>query len=169
MRLRQVTKQLGMPSFTLSSSDLGGSVDQPFVYDGFGAGGNNESPALAWTNPPAGTKSFLVTCHDTDAPGPGGWWHWVVFNLPASTSELKRNANHTGLPNGAKTVVNSYGDRDYGGPCPPPGDAAHPYVFTVYALSDELDLTGSEMPAMVLFMADSLILGKSSIVSYYAR
>lgn len=158
-----------MTNFTLTSSVLTGQVDKKYVYDGFGAGGDNQSPALAWDNPPTGTKSFLVYCHDADAPGPGGWWHWVAFNLPADTTSLAVNADRLGLPEGTLTTVNSYGQKGYGGPCPPPGDPAHAYEFTVLALSDTLDLDASAQPAMVLFMADSLILGKASLVSYYAR
>ena len=139
------------------------------VYNGFGAGGDNQSPHLHWTDAPDGTETFLITCHDTDAPGPGGWWHWVAFNLPASVGELPTNASADGLPGGAVQLTNSYGETGYGGACPPPGDAAHPYVFTVYALKSKLDLDETASPAMVLFVADSEILGKASIVSYYAR
>lgn len=156
-------------NFTLTSNDLSGFVDQTFVYDGFGAGGDNVSPHLGWVNPPAGTESFVVICHDAAAPGPGGWWHWCVFNLPGTTRALATNAAADGLPTGAVSVLNSYGDKSYGGPCPPPGDQAHPYLFTVYALKSTLELDDTASPAMVLFMADSEILGKASLVSYYAR
>ena len=158
-----------MPHFTLNSPDLQGFVDKQYVYDGFGAGGDNQSPALTWSNPPAGTRAYLLTCHDTDAPGPGGWWHWVAFNIPGDITSLPTDAAKQGMPVGTVMAVNSYGDKTYGGPCPPPGDQAHPYVFTLYALGAELDLDDSAQPAMVMFMAQAAILGKASVVSYYAR
>lgn len=162
-------KNYPMPNFTLTSHDLRGQITQAQVYNGFGAGGDNRSPHLAWTDAPAATESFLVTCHDTDAPGPGGWWHWVAFNLPATVEQLPTNASADGLPGGAVQLINSYGERGYGGACPPPGDPAHPYVFTVYALKSRLDLDESASPAMTLFMAASEILAKTSLVAYYAR
>ena len=158
-----------MAYFTLTSPDLEGFVDKTYVYDGFGAGGANQSPELVWENPPQGTKSYLLICHDADAPGPGGWWHWVAFNIPGDCTRLPRNAARGDMPAGTKMATNSYGDNGYGGPCPPPGDQAHAYLFTLYALREELDLDASAQPAMVLFAADSAILGKASLVSYYAR
>ena len=159
-----------MPNFTLSSPDLKGQITKAQVYDGFGAGGDNISPALHWTDVPAGTKTLLLTCHDTDAPGPGGWWHWVAFNIPVGIDGLPTNASKEGMPQGSVQIKNSYGETGYGGACPPPGDSAHPYVFTLYALKSELsDVDENASPAMVLFVAAEHIIGKASIVAYYAR
>lgn len=94
------------------------------------AGGGNVPPDLHWTDAPAGTQSFAITCYDPDAPTGSGWWHWVVVDIPAAVTSLAENA---ALPEGAREWVNDYGYVGYGGPCPPPGPA-HRYVFTVYAL-----------------------------------
>lgn len=120
----------------LHSSDIaeGARVAQAHVYDGYGCGGSNRSPQLSWSGAPAGTRSFAVTVFDPDAPAPG-WWHWAVVDLPPATAELARGAGSGGvLPAGAKQAANDFGAPGYGGPCPPPGDPPHRYVFTVHAL-----------------------------------
>ncbi len=58
------------------------------VSNGFGCTGKNESPALKWSAGPAGTKSYAITVYDPDAPMGSGWWHWVVYNIPANVTEL---------------------------------------------------------------------------------
>ena len=77
-------------SFKLSSPTIkpGSTLTEAQVFNGFGCSGKNISPALDWRGAPAGTKSFAVTVFDTDAPTGSGWWHWVVYNLPASTTGL---------------------------------------------------------------------------------
>lgn len=158
-----------MAGFTLTSPTFSGQVPSAHVYHGFGAGGANRSPALTWRDAPAGTKSFLITCYDADAPGPG-WWHWCAFNVPASVTGLDENASAAGFPDGAVQTRNSYGERGYGGACPPPGDTAHAYELTLYALStDRLDLDGSASPAMVLFVAAEHVIGKTGLLAHYAR
>jgi Raf kinase inhibitor-like YbhB/YbcL family protein len=121
--------------FNLTSPTLtdGSVVPQVHVYNGYGYRGQNRSPALNWSGAPAGTKSFAITCHDPDAPHPGGWWHWLVFDLPAATTGLPENASMNELPPGSIQSVTDFGPPGYGGPAPPPGPA-HRYIFTVYAL-----------------------------------
>lgn len=74
----------------LISNDLrdGDKLPHRHVFNGMGYDGDNISPHLAWDDVPAGTKSFVVTCYDPDAPTGSGWWHWVVVNLPADTRVL---------------------------------------------------------------------------------
>ena len=77
--------------FRLSSPDIapGGAIANKFVYKGFGCSGDNISPALSWSGAPAGAKSFALLVHDADAPtGGAGWWHWVVYNIPASANKM---------------------------------------------------------------------------------
>ena len=108
---------------TLASPSVidGGIVPNAHVFNGYGYQGENRSPQLAWTDPPAGTKSYAVTMHDPDAPHPGGWWHWVVFDIPAGTEGLPEDAGSgKGLPNGAVQSMTDFQTTGYGGPSTPP-------------------------------------------------
>src|SRR5205085_8703165 len=83
-------------------------------------GGENRSPALAWSGAPKGTQSYAVTMFDPDANGGRGFWHWLVFNIPGSAQGLPAGAGaETGLPNGAVQAQNDFGTPGYGGACPP--------------------------------------------------
>ncbi len=161
------------PTFTLSSADLGGQATEPHLYHGSGCNGRNLSPQLSWANAPAGTKSFAVTIHDPDAPTDSGWWHWVVFDLPATTNTLPTGAgspDSTDLPASAIQVRNDYGEPGYGGPCPPPGHGTHRYVITVFALGVErLGLDAQAGPAMVSFNLWANTLAKASLIFYHSR
>jgi Phosphatidylethanolamine-binding protein len=77
---------------TSPSVSEGATIGEKHLFAGFGCTGGNKSPALAWTDAPADAKSFAVTVYDPDAPTGSGWWHWVVFNIPAGTTELKEGA-----------------------------------------------------------------------------
>lgn len=136
LSLMVLTMNANAAPFMLTSASLhdGGVVPEIHVYNGFGYHGANRSPALSWSGAPAGTLSFAVTCHDPDAPHPGGWWHWLVFNIPATASGLAENASAFGLLPGAVQSVTDFGPPGYGGPAPPPG-GPHRYIFTVYALN----------------------------------
>jgi Raf kinase inhibitor-like YbhB/YbcL family protein len=160
---------------TLRSAEVkpNATVGEPHVYKGFGCNGGNASPSLVWKDAPAGAKSFAVTVYDPDAPTGSGWWHWVVFNLPANTTSLPLGAGDPSgskLPQGAVQARTDYGTPGYGGPCPPPGDKAHRYIFTVYALKvDKLDLDANASPAMVGFMIHANKLAKAQFIGRYAR
>jgi Raf kinase inhibitor-like YbhB/YbcL family protein len=96
-------------------------------------GGGNVSPALNWSGEPASTKSFAVTVFDRDAHG--GWWHWIVFDIPATTHALASGAGSgSDLPQGAVEGSNDFHEPSYDGPCPPPGSGEHHYEFTLWAL-----------------------------------
>ncbi|MGL5006588.1 MAG: YbhB/YbcL family Raf kinase inhibitor-like protein [Plesiomonas sp.] len=158
--------------FTLSSSELndGDFLLKRHAFNGFGHQGQNLSPALQWKNAPAGTKSFALTIHDSDAPTGSGWWHWVVFNIPANTHALPAGVTPEGLglPTGAVQSLTDFGFSSFGGPCPPEGHGIHHYTFTLYALSVEsLDLTANTMPAMVGFMLNANMLAKTSFTALY--
>ncbi len=159
--------------FTLKSSDLGGQLTEDQVYSGFGCRGRNISPSLEWSNAPAGTKSFAVTVYDPDAPTGSGWWHWVVFNIPANVHELKRDAGNLEkdlAPPGAIQSRTDFGTVGFGGACPPVGDKPHRYLFTVYALDlPRLNLDATSPPAMVGYSLNQHALAKATLVSYYGR
>ncbi|CAM1343966.1 YbhB/YbcL family Raf kinase inhibitor-like protein [Tenacibaculum amylolyticum] len=160
-------------TFTLSSSTLGGQATKNEEFNGFGCTGKNESPELSWKNAPKGTKSFAITMYDPDAPTGSGWWHWLVFDIPANVNELKSGAGNVKanlLPKGVIQSVTDYGTKGYGGPCPPPGHGLHQYIITVYALkTDKLGLTADTNPAVVGYYLGSNTLAKATIVAYYER
>jgi Raf kinase inhibitor-like YbhB/YbcL family protein len=167
------TTVFGQKTFTLSSKDLGGETTKVQEFNGFGCSGNNESPQLSWKNAPEGTKSFAITMYDPDAPTGSGFWHWVVFDIPADTNELVTSAGNVTLnlaPKGAIQSKTDYGINGFGGPCPPIGHGLHQYIITVYALkTDKLGLDANINPAVVGFYLWNNTLAKASIVAYYKR
>ena len=161
-------------AFTLHSPDItdGKAMSKQLEFKGFGCDGGNQSPALQWSGVPAGTKSFALTVYDPDAPTGSGWWHWVVFNIPADTTSLPANigADGKGLPAGAVQSLTDFGQAGFGGACPPQGDKPHHYHFTLHALkTDKLDLKPDAMPAMVGYMLHANELGSTSITATYQR
>ena len=133
-RVRAPEPPRSSTSLDITSTSIrdGATIDSQFVFTG--CGGKNVSPQLAWRSAPAGTKSFAITCFDPDAPTGSGYWHWVVFDLPASVAKLDAGAGGGASPGGGRTGYNDFGLNTYAGPCPPKGDEPHHYVFTVYAL-----------------------------------
>jgi Raf kinase inhibitor-like YbhB/YbcL family protein len=135
--------------------------------------GQNISPALNWSGEPAGTQSFALTMVDSDARNGKGWWHWSVFNIPASVHALAAGAASEGskdLPAGAIQGRTDFGFSHYGGPCPPVGDHAHHYEITVYALkvpSLMLDATASGAQVGASLVPNTL--GTAKIVGRYGR
>jgi Raf kinase inhibitor-like YbhB/YbcL family protein len=164
-----------MQNFKLESPDIPADslIDPKFEFNGFGCTGENKSPLLRWSGAPQGTKSFALTVYDPDAPTGSGWWHWCLIDIPANVSELKPDAGNVSganLPPGAKHVRIDYGVAGWGGPCPPPGDPPHRYVFTVYALSvDKLDIPSDATAALAGFMINANCIGKGTFTAKYGR
>ena len=160
-------------TFTLSSKNLGGEATLKEEFNGFGCIGKNESPQLSWKNAPEGTRSFAITMYDPDAPTGSGWWHWVVFDIPTSTTELVANAGDIKLeltPEGTIQSITNYGSQGYGGPCPPKGHGLHQYIITVYALkTDTLGLDKNTNPAIVGYYLWNNTLAKASLITYYKK
>lgn len=159
-------------AFRLSSNDFkeGDRLPEAQVFNGMGYTGGNRSPHLAWEGAPEGTKSFVVTCYDPDAPTGSGWWHWVVINLPATTKELPAGSGSgSNLPAGAVQTRTDFGAAGYGGAAPPPGPD-HRYIFTVHALKvEKLDLDPQVSGAMVGYMIHMNGIGKASLTGMYGK
>ena len=163
----------GQQTFTLNSNDIGGEATKTEEFNGFGCTGDNQSPQLSWENAPEGTKSFAITMYDPDAPTGSGWWHWLVFDIPTSTTELVSGAGNIDLdlmPKGVIQSITDYGSKGYGGPCPPEGHGLHQYIITVYALkTDKLGLNVDTNAAVVGYYLWNNTIAKASIVAYYQR
>ena len=147
------------------------TLDQ--VFNGFGCTGKNISPALMWHGIPKGTKSFALTVYDPDAPTGSGWWHWVVYNIPADVHELPEgagNASGAKLPAGVKQGRTDYGTHAFGGACPPQGDKPHRYIFTLVALKvEKLDVPDDASAALIGYMINANQIGKAGFTAKYGR
>ena len=145
---------------TSSAFEPHGSIPRRFSGEG-----ENVSPPLAWSNPPEGTRSFAVICHDPDAPlvknGRYGFVHWLLYDLPATTDGLAEATKE------GKEGPNDFGDTGYGGPMPPEGHGTHHYFFSVLALDEELGLdAGADLPTL-LNAAEPHLLGMNRLVGTY--
>jgi Raf kinase inhibitor-like YbhB/YbcL family protein len=161
-------------SFVVTSTDLrvGHPIASAQVYSGMGCDGQNQSPELSWRGAPKGTKTFAITMYDPDAPTGSGWWHWVVFNIPADVTSLPTGAGDSSrklLPPGAALGNTDFGAPGYGGPCPPQGDKPHRYIVTVYALNDSLSIPPNATAAYVGFNLHAHAIGKATLTVLYGR
>lgn len=134
--------------------------------------GGDVSPDLRWSEPPEGTASFAVICHDPDAPTGVGFFHWVLFNLPGESRGLPAGAGAAGgaaLPRGAVQGSTDYGESRYGGPCPPPGKP-HRYQFTVYAVDvPRLESGERTTGAKLRFLLREHTLASGTLTGLYGR
>jgi len=127
------------------------------------------SPALAWSGTPPGTSSLALILHDPDASRPGGFTHWVIFNLPADSRGLPEGVSaRERLENGATQGKNDAGTSGYMGPSPPPGKPHH-YHFRLYALDQPLKLGGSAGRQQVQDTIKGHILAEAELVGLYQR
>jgi Raf kinase inhibitor-like YbhB/YbcL family protein len=162
-------------SFTVTSPDIkeGAKIASAQVFNGMACTGNNLSPALEWKGAPASTKSYALTMYDPDAPTGSGWWHWVVYNIPASVTKLAAGAGDpakTLLPQGATQGNTDFGKPGYGGPCPPPGSQPHHYQFTVFALdTDKLDIPAGATAAYVGYNVHAHTVATAKLNALYNR
>jgi Raf kinase inhibitor-like YbhB/YbcL family protein len=163
-----------VPSFELLSTDIreGEPLGLAHVHSSANPAAGNTSPQLAWSGAPAGTKSYVVTCFDPDAPVPSGFWHWLAIDIPAATTSLDRGAGagNTSLPAGAFHVRNDYGSLDFGGAAPPAGDHPHRYFFVVHAVDvDTLGIDDAVSPAVASFNLVFHTLARARLVATYAH
>nr|WP_212753823.1 YbhB/YbcL family Raf kinase inhibitor-like protein [Nakamurella aerolata] len=164
-----------VPSFTVTSTDV--TEGQPLgkAQLAESSGGQNISPALSWSGAPEGTRSYVVTSYDPDAPTPSGFWHWVAVNLPASVTELPAGAGSSDAElqkvagDKAFHVRNDMSQAQFVGAAPPEGDPAHRYYFVVHAVDvPELDVDADASPAVVSFNLAFHTLGRAILVGTHA-
>lgn len=148
----------------LLSSAFNNAGSLPKTAAAIPCGGSGISPQLHWSDAPAGTLSFALIVHDPDAPAPGGFYHWVVYDIAPETSELPESAKIPGNRSGR----NSYGTVGYGGLCPPPGSTHH-YHFTLYALDVHVD---SPQPLTAQQLQERMrghILAQAELIGVFGR
>lgn len=120
-------------SFTMTAPWLSGEM----IDDRYTCAGLDIAPALSWGGVPEGTVEIAITMVDDSAVSDGQpFVHWAIAGLDPNEIALVEGD----VPEGAIQALNFFGDVDYGGPCPPPGDDAHLYRFTAYALNTSLQL-----------------------------
>src|SRR5680860_876695 len=148
-----------VPAFTVTSADI--SDGQPLKDDQVADKGNT-SPQLSWSGAPEGTRSFVVTGFDPDAPTPSGFWHWVLLDLPADATSLDTGAAAGNLPANAFHCRNDGGEKGFMGAAPPQGDQVHRYFFVVHAVKEEtLGVDTDASPAVVSFNLAFKSLGRA--------
>ena len=168
--LAAVSTGAAAAGFTLDSPAIpaGGRMSLVNVYTE--CGGGNASPRLEWHDPPAGTKSYAVTMFDPDAPG--GFWHWIAFDIAIGAHGLNAGAGtpHSGnAPGDTVQLRNDFGNTGYSGPCPPPGKPHH-YVITVYALDvPELGIAAHFDRKAALAGIEKHALAKASLTVTWGR
>jgi Raf kinase inhibitor-like YbhB/YbcL family protein len=157
-------------SFEVTSADVtdGEPLKQDQVYSA-----GNTSPQLSWSGAPEGTRSYVVTCYDPDAPIVSGFWHWIVCDIPADVTSLDAGAGAAGdanLPGGAFHVRNDFGEKAFGGAAPPEGDQVHRYYFVVHAVGEEkLGVDSDVTPAVVGFNLAFKTVGRAILTGTYQR
>jgi Raf kinase inhibitor-like YbhB/YbcL family protein len=124
--------------------------------------GDDASPPLSWRDVPPGTATFALVVDDPDAPA-GTWVHWVLFDVPASESEIREG----GRPRGAREGRNSWGRAGYRGPCPPSG--THRYFFKLYAVDRALGLQPGVTAAELVHALEGRVLAEAVLIGRYAR
>jgi Raf kinase inhibitor-like YbhB/YbcL family protein len=150
--------------FTLTSAAFqnGATIPTQFTCDGA-----DQSPPLAWSEPPEGTRSFALVVDDPDAPH-GTFHHWGAYDIPAKLRSIDAGAGNSG--GAIAEAVNDSGNAGYKGPCPPPGDGPHHYHFKLYALDvDRLSLPANPKIPAVEGEAQKHLVGRAELVGIYER
>ena len=148
---------------TTAAFQPGGSIPKKFTCDG-----PDVSPALSWTEPPAGTQAFALIVDDPDAPA-GTWVHWVLYDLPANARALPEGvAKANELPDGSLQGRNDFGKVGWNGPCPPKGPA-HRYFFKLYALGAKVNLKAGATKADLERAMKGHVVASAELVGKYGR
>jgi Raf kinase inhibitor-like YbhB/YbcL family protein len=148
-------------AFQLTSPTIkeGQPIGQEHFFNDFGCTGGNKRPVLSWSGAPKDTKSFAVTVYDQDAPTGSGFWHWVIYDIPANITTLDEKS----IPAGAVEGNTDLGKPGFFGPCPPKPQS-HRYLFTVHALKTEkLGAPAGATAALVGFFIWQNDLGQATL------
>jgi Raf kinase inhibitor-like YbhB/YbcL family protein len=133
--------------------------------------GEDVSPALAWTNAPGGTQSFVLIVDDPDAPDPAApkrtYVHWVLYDIPSTVSALAEGVKTADLREGMRDGSNDWKRTGYGGPCPPIG--RHRYFFKLYALDRRLGNMGAATKADIQQVMANHVIEMVELVGTYER
>jgi Raf kinase inhibitor-like YbhB/YbcL family protein len=152
-----------MLQLTSSAFQPEGNIPRQFTCEG-----NDVSPDLTWKNAPSDAKSFALIVHDPDAPRPGGFTHWVVYNIPANVTQIPLGASKGDtLPGGGIQGKNDSGQTGYMGPCPPSG--SHRYYVYLYALDTELKLKAGAGKDDVEKAIKGHVLEKAELMGRYKK
>jgi len=148
---------------TSAAFEGGGTIPKKFTCDG-----TDVSPALSWTEPPAGTQSFALIVDDPDAPA-GTWVHWVLYGLPVGARRLPEAVEkERERTDGSRQGRNDFGKIGYNGPCPPKGPV-HRYFFKLYALDSKLDLQPGATKADLERAMKDHVLARAEVVGKFGR
>lgn len=160
-----------VPTFELHSEDCSDGQRLPDAHASASMGvpgGEDRSPQLRWSGFPDETKSFAVTVYDPDAPTASGFWHWAVFNIPASVTELSSGAAAGDMPEGSIQLLNDAGAPGYLGAAPPSGNGPHRYFIVVHAVDvASLDIPADGTPAYLGFNLFGHTLARAVLVPTY--
>lgn len=146
---------------TLESTAFQHGAAIPRKYSGEG---EDVSPPLSWSGAPEGTQEFVLICDDPDAPRPEPWVHWIVYGIPAGTTQLPE-----GDGSDFREGMNSWTDTGYGGPMPPEGHGTHHYHFKIYALDTKLELEPGATKEQVLQAIEGHIVAQGELIGTYQR
>lgn len=145
-------------------------LQEKHVFNGFGCSGGNLIPEISWSDIPEKAKYISITVYDPDAPTGGGWWHWVITNIPAAIFKGISADNYADVvKSGAIESITSFGQAGYGGPCPPEGYTPHRYVFKVYALENKLDANPAAQPGLMGFQLNAQAISTATSTLLYGR
>lgn len=150
------------PTFSINTNAFLDAGIMPVLYT---CDGKDDSPQFSIKTPPAKTKSFAFIMNDPTAPKQP-FYHWVVFNLPGNTTELKQGLKSA--PSGSLFGINSFDKAGYNGPCPPQG-TTHTYQFTLYALDTNLTLGKTATGDALETAMKGHILGQAKFSGVYSR
>lgn len=163
-----LAQEVAIMAMTFSSPAFSDGGDIPELYT---CDGRNISPPLQWGELPEGTRSLILIVDDPDAPDPAApkrtWVHWVLYNIPTSSSGLPEGVASQDLPAGTAQGLNDWKRTGYGGPCPPIGE--HRYFHKLYALDQPLLDLGTPTKAILEQAMQGHVIGQAQIIGTYRR